>query len=182
MRCKSLLSVFAAVVAVGLFCLSPAAAEDDLGTRSDITEQGPYRYKLYQYPSHVTSFFFYPKSYVTFDAVNGKYWEIESPRMRYEIIPRLGLYDVFPMGHGYRALRPEKLSVYFYTPDMKLLGAFPEARANIRYSIPRDGNDYERIVVKIESDAEVNWDLKMRVWDPVDPVMAEPHPRQVYKR
>ncbi len=180
MRCKSFLMVMVAAVVVGL---APVSAEDLIGTRSDVTELGPYRYKVYQYPSHVTSFFFYPQSYVTFDAVNGKYWSVESHRFRYEMIPRLGSYDVFPtLSTGYRPLRPEQLAVHFYTPDMKLLGSFPEVYANRRYSIPRDGNDYERIVVRMESDSEMNWDLKMRIWDPVDPVMAEPQPRQVYKR
>ncbi len=182
MKSKSLLSALAAVIAIGLFCGGSASAEEMVKSVADITENGSYRYKLYHYPSSASAFFFIPHSYVTFDAVNGKYWKIESHRMRYEMIPRLGWYDLFPLGTGYHPMKPEKLDVFFYTPDMKLLGSFEDVYCNRRYSIPRDGNDYERIVVKIVCESEENQDLKMFIWDPVDAVMAEPVPRSVYRR
>ncbi|MEW6281202.1 MAG: hypothetical protein AB1758_21505, partial [Candidatus Eremiobacterota bacterium] len=157
----------------------PARAEDDLGTISKISEWGPYRYKVYQYPSRTTSFFFYPKSYVTFDVRNGKYWMIESVRFDYQPMDNVGWGRLFSLGYRYRT--PENLRVYFYTPDMKVLGEVEDPRCNRVYSIPRDGNDYERIVVKIESHSAWNWDLKMLVWDPVDPVIAEPIPTNTYR-
>jgi hypothetical protein len=74
------------------------------------------------------------------------------------------------------------LSVSFYTPDMRLLGHLDNVRLNRRYSVPRDGNHYERIVVKLESRAKENFDVKMRIWDPIDAVVAEPIPHQIYHR
>lgn len=158
----------------------PARAEDDLGTVNKITEWGPYRYKLYEYPSRTTSFFVYPESYVTFDIHNAKYWMVESARFDYSPTSYDGWETLF--GMGYRTLRPEKLHIYFYTPDMKLLGELHNFRCGVSYSIPRDGNDYERIVVKIECDSDQNWDLKMLVWDPVDPVIAEPIPQDTFRQ
>lgn len=173
--------VVATAMAVGLFCAVPAVAEDDLGVVSTITESGPYRYKLYEYPSSTTSFFFYPETYVTFDVVNGKYWWLETNRAKYEMVEAPGMLQVFPMWQDYSPLRPSKLRVYFYTPDMKLLGYYDEVYTQRLYSIPRDGNDYERIVAKIECHSDQNWDAKVKVWDPVDPVIAEPIPSQTYR-
>ena len=65
---------------------------------------------------------------------------------------------------------------------MKLLGTQERVRVDHKYSIPQDGNDYERLIVKIECEAKDNFDIKMMVWDPVDAVKAEPIPHQVYNR
>lgn len=183
MRFRSLLPLAAAALAFGLWGSQPAAAEDDRGVASVVNGQGSYSYRVFQYPSRVAGFFFYPQSYVTFDAANGKYWEIDSNRAEFwNNYPRTGLADVIPFTDDRRALHPEMLSVSFYTPDMKLLGSWENVRMNRRYSVPRDGNDYERIVVKIESESKENFDVKMRIWDPIDAVIAEPIPHQVYRR
>jgi hypothetical protein len=125
----------------------------------------------------------YPQSYVTFDAANGKYWEVESNRAEFwNNYPRTGLADVIPYTDPRSALKQEAITISFYTPDMRLLKTWENIRMNRRYSIPRDGNDYERIVVKMESRAKENFDIKLRIWDPVDAVIAEPIPHQIYHR
>ena len=183
MRMRSLLPLAAAALAFGLWGSQPAAAEDDRGIASVVNGQGSYSYRVFQYPSRVAGFFLYPQSYVTFDASNGKYWEVESNRAEFwNNHPRSGLSDVFPMTDPRNALKQEAITVSFYTPDMRLLGREENIRMNRRYSIPRDGNDYERIVVKMECRAKSNWDVKMRIWDPVDAVIAEPIPHQIYHK
>jgi len=173
-------------LALGLFCVgpSPVSGEEDLGSANKVTEWGPYRYKLFCYPTKTTAFFMIPHSYVTFDIVNGKYWIVESPRFEYEMHTNMsdftGLVGVIDWGRQ-RALRPERLTVTFYTPDMKQLGSFDQFRTDHVYPIPRDGNDYERIICRIECDGEWNWDIKMRVWDAVDPVMSEPMAQPIYR-
>lgn len=168
--------VAAGVAALGLFCLgpSPATAEEELGVTTKITDWGPLRYRAFQYPSRSTGFMFYPNSYVTFDVVNGKYWMIESNRMDYEMHHISGWTHLFPFAFSPKAIRPEQIDVTFYTPDMRELAHFDKIRAFHLISIPRDGNDYERIVCRMECHGEQNWDIKMRVWDAIDPVMAEP--------
>ena len=185
MKLRPLVSfMMASAMVLGLFCVgpSPVSGEEDLGTANVVTEWGPYRYKLFCYPTKTTSFFMMPHSYVTFDTVNGKYWIIESLRYEYEMhtAPADGFYNVIPYGRP-RALRPEKISVTFYTPDMKQLGHYDQVRTDHIYSVPRDGNDYERIICRMECDAEWNWDVKMRMWDAIDPVMSEPTAQPIYR-
>ena len=183
MRFRSLLPLAAAALAFGLWGSQPAAAEDDRGVASVVNGQGSYSYRVFQYPSRVAGFFMYPQSYVTFDAANGKYWEVESNRAEYmNNYPRTGWADIIPYTDPRNSLKQEMITISFYTPDMRLLKTWENIRMNRRYSLPRDGNDYERIVVKMESRAKDNFDLKMRIWDPVDAVMAEPIPHQIYHR
>lgn len=182
MRLRSLLTLATAALAIGLLCSQPVSAEDDRGVASVVNGQGSYSYRVFQYPSRVAGFFMYPQSYVTFDSVNGKYWEIESNKAEFwNNYPRSGLADLVPFTDKRTALHQEQISISFYTPDMRLLGKWDKVRMNRRYSVPRDGNNYERIVVKIESRAKENFDIKLRVWDPIDPVIAEPIPHQVYR-
>ncbi len=184
MRFRSVLSLAAAALVNGLWGSKPAAAEADRGTVSTVSGEGTYKYRQFQYPSRTAGFFLYPHSYVTFDASNGKFFEIESTRVEYwNHHPRTGVSDVFPhIMDNRKALRPEQLTVSFYTPDMRLLGHVKNAKMNRRYSIPRDGNDYERIVVKLTCEARENVDVKMKIWDPIDAVIAEPFPHRVYHR
>ena len=183
MRLRSFLTLAAAALVVGLWGSQPAAAEDDRGVESVVTERGSNSYRVFQYPSKVTNFLMYPQSYVTFDAAYGNYWSVESLRDKYEAnFVRTGWADVLPMLDQRYALHPERLTVSFYTPDMKLLGSRSKIRVDRKYSMPRDGNDYERIIVKIESEAKENFDIKMNVWDPVDSIIAEPIPHQVNRR
>ena len=171
------------LAALALGCLAfgamPAAAEDDLGTVSQITEWGPFRYKVYQYPSRVTSFFFYPKSYVTFDIQNGKFWMIESPRFNMAVQAGNGAKVLMGFSESYSPV--ENFTLYFYTPDMKLLGKVQDPKANHVFSLPRDGNNYDHLVVRMESHSDQNWDVKFLVWDPVEPVIAEPMPTPSYR-
>jgi len=164
------------LAALTLGCLAfgsrPAAAEDNLGTVNQITEWGPFRYEVYQYPSRVSSFFFYPKSYVTFDVHNGKYWMIESPRFNLTMVRADEMKNLLGFYEPYQKL--ENFTLSFYTPDMKLLGRVVNPQTNRTFSIPRDGNNYEHLVVRLESNANTNWDVKFVVWEPVDPVIAEP--------
>lgn len=183
MRYRSFLTLVAAALVIGLWGSQPAAAEDDRGVVSTVTEHGSYSYRVFQYPSKVANFFMYPQSYVTFDAAYGKYWSIESTRAEYELNHvRSGVADVLPMIDKRYAIIPERLRVSFYTPDMKLLGTQNRVRVDHKYSVPQDGNDYERVIVKIECEAKENFDIKMMVWDPIDEVKAEPIPHQVYRR
>lgn len=184
MRIRTLLPVLAAALFLGMWGSQPAAAEDDRGVSSLVNRYGSESYRVFDYPSRVASFFLYPHSYVTFDASNGKYWLLESHRTTFyeNNFPRTGWDDIFGGADERDALYPEHISVSFYTPDMRLLGSWDKVRANRRYSIPRDGNNYERLVVKIECEAPDNWDVKFRIWDPVDAVVAEPIPHQVYHR
>ena len=47
--------------------------------------------------------------------------------------------------------------------------------------MPRDGNDYERLICRLECNGTENYDIKMRILDAVDPVMAEPQPNERYR-
>ena len=161
------------------FCAAPAVAEDDLGTVDQITEWGPFRYKVYQYPSRVSSFFFYPKSYVTFDIHNGKFWMIESPRFNVGMSRQSGAKEILGFPEPYDNL--EDFTISIYTPDMKLLGQMKEPKTNRTLSIPRDGNNYDHLVVRIECNSNQNWDVKFVVWDPVEPVIAEPMASPSYR-
>lgn len=177
----------AATMAAGVFCFgpNPASAETKIqygpANRSHDTvrkvdgEWGSMSYKVFAYPSMDNGFFFYPNSFVTFDVVNGKYWVLKHARMEYEVEPRNPWEHVVPMLVPQpAALNQEKVTVSFYTPDMKLLETFPQARVGHIYSVPRDGNDYERVICKIEFEGRYNQDMRMKVWDAVNPVMAEP--------
>ena len=179
MRLRPLATVAVmATMAVGVFCLgqSPASAEADLGIhKKTYLWWGSNSYKVYQYPSKTNSFFFYPHTFVTFDVVNGKYWMMEHGRLEYELAKDNTVQEVFP---GFKdwpnALNPELLTVSYFTPDMKTLGSFKNVRVGHTYSVPHDGNDYERLICKIEFNGKTNMDMKLRLWDPVDPVIAEP--------
>ena len=168
----------AATMAFGVFCLglSPAKAESDLGSHKKTNMWwGSNSYKIFQYPSKTNSFFFYPHSFVTFDVMNGKYWMYEHGRAEYEVADQNSIEHVVPQLRKYpQALNVEKMTVTFYTPDMKVLAVYRNAKMAHIYSIPRDGNDYERIICKMEFAGANNQDMKLRVWDAVDPVMAEP--------
>lgn len=181
MRRLNVALVLLAALTLGVlaFGASPAAAEDDLGTVNQITEWGPFRYKVYQYPSRVSSFFFYPESYVTFDIRNGKYWMIESPRFTMEIEQNNSVNNVIGIPEPYQRL--ENFTVRFYTPDMQLLGEVENPKPNRVLSLPRDGNNYDHIVVRLESHSPQNWDVKFLVWDPVEPVIAEPIPSPSFR-
>jgi hypothetical protein len=124
----------------------------------------------------------YPKSYVTFDIVNGKYWMMDYPRAEYTLKPRNEPEHVFPpVAQAPSTIRYEQLTVTLYTPDMKVLGHFPNIRNRYKYSIPRDGNDYERLIARVECECEDNIDIKFKVWDAIDPIMAEPMPNEKYR-
>ena len=183
MKLRRLLSFTAAAgLAAGLMCLGPrpAVAEEDIGTESvHNAENGSISYHCYEYPSMKNSFSFSPKSYVSFDVVNGKFFMLEHFRVDYEVHNSPGEAQIFPMGrypYPY-ALRYDSLTVSFYTPDLKLLHTYKKCRPNHRYSIPKDGNDYERVICRMEygeDDKTDNASYKMRGWDEIDPVQAEP--------
>jgi hypothetical protein len=184
MNLRRLLSLTAvAGIAAGLMCLGPrpAAAEEDIGTETVHDGQtGSVTYHTYEYPSTKNSFSFSPNSYVSFDLVNGKWFELEHFRVNYEEHTSPGLAQVFPEGpypFPY-ALRYDAMTkVSFYTPDLKLLHSYSIVRPGHKYSIPKDGNDYERVICRLEygtDDKVDNASYKMRVWDEVDPVQSEP--------
>lgn len=173
-----------ATMALGLFCFgpSPVAAEEQVSPNQVSDDWGTNRYKVYQYPGKHNSFFMYPKSYVTFDVVNGKYWMMDHPRAELRLKKANNPEHVFaPIVGPHRTVNYESITVTIYTPDMKVLGVFDNINNRYLYSIPRDGNDYERLIFKVESDCDHNIDIKFRVWDPVDPVIAEPMPNEKYR-
>jgi hypothetical protein len=173
-----------ATMALGLFCFgpSPVAAEEQVSPHSVMTDWGSYRYRTFQYPSRNTGFFMYPNSYVTFDIVNGKYWQLEHPRAELELKPTSNPEHVFPpIVQSVSPLRYEQFRVTLFTPDMHVLGVFDKVRQRHIYNIPKDGNDYERLICRIECEGEDNFDIKMRVLDAVDPVMAEPMPNERFR-
>lgn len=173
-----------ATMALGLFSFGPSPAQaEEVVTPVQVNDDwGSTRYKTYQYPGRNNSFFMYPKSYVTFDCVNGKYWSIDHPRAEYQIKPTTQPHHVFPpiAPHPW-TLDYERFTITFYTPDMKVLGIFPRVRNRYIYSMPRDGNDYERLICRLECDGDDNYDIKMRILDAIDPVMAEPLPQERYR-
>lgn len=187
MKFRPWMSVAAtATLALGLFCFgpSPAAADNEVLIKETQTSSdwGALRYKLYQYPGKNHAFFMYPKSYITYDIVNGKWFQVDHIRAETEINPANNPEHVFmPIAPRPPVLRHEKLTVTLYTPDMKVLGVFPDVRLRNWYNIPRDGNDYERLICKVECQANENIDFKMRVWNPIDPVMAEPLPNERFR-
>lgn len=174
-----------ASMALGLFCFgpSPVAAEEQVMGHQVNSDWGTYRYRTFQYPGRSNGFFMYPKSYVTFDVVNGKYWMLEHPRAEYEIHPSNNPEHVFGdwLTNKIGPLRYERFRVTFFTPDMHQLGVFENVRQHHLYDMPRDGNDYERVICRIESNGEHNFDIKMRMWDAIDPVMAEPLPNERFR-
>lgn len=175
MRRRNMAILLLAALTLGCLAFSavPAAAEKvNSEPINQITEWGPFRYDVYQYPSRVSSFFFYPKSYVTFDVHNGKYWMIESPRFNVSITGRSEMKSILGLSEPYQRL--ENFTLCFYTPDMKLLARVDNPQTNRALSIPRDGNKYDHLVVRLECKGDQNWDVKFVVWEPVDPVVAEP--------
>ncbi len=173
-----------ATMALGLFCFgpSPVAAEEQVTPAQVNDDWGNNRYKVFQYPGKNNSFFMYPQSYLTFDIVNGKYFMLDHPRAEFEMKKVNRPDHVFGMVIPYpKTLNYEQITVTLYTPDMKVLGIFPNINWRKFYSIPRDGNDYERLICKIECDGEDNYDFKMQVRDAIDPVMAEPWPNERYR-
>lgn len=173
-----------AAMGLGLICLAPAVAgaEEQVTGRQVKTEWGTYRYRTFTYPSSTTGFYMMPKSYVTFDVVNGKYWMMEHPRAEYEVKRNANPEHVFPpLVIRESPLVEEHYAVSFFTPDMKFLGGYDEVRPHRWYDIPRDGNDYERIIVRLETDGDRPSDCKLQVYDPVDPVMSEPLPGVRYR-
>jgi hypothetical protein len=182
MKLRRLLSLTAlAGLTAGLMFLGPrpAVAEEEVGNQvQHDAEWGSLGYRVYQYPSTKNSFSFTPKSYVSFDVVNGKFFMLEHFRQDYETHASPGIAQVLPyISYPYPfALRYDAVKVSFFTPDLKPLHEFNEVRPYHKYSIPRDGNDYERIICRIENgDSIDNRSYKMRVWDEIDPVQAEPN-------
>lgn len=173
-----------ATMALGLFCFgpSPVSAEEQVTPAQVTNEIGTNRYKVFQYPGRNNSFLMYPQSYVTFDIVNGKFFRIDHPRAEYQLKRDSRPDHVFGIFIDYpKIVNYEELTVTLYTPDMKVLGIFPNVRSRMYYSIPRDGNDYERLICKIECNGEDNYDIKMQVRDAIDPVIAEPVPNERYR-
>jgi hypothetical protein len=173
-----------ATMALGLFCFgpSPVAAGEQVTPAQVNDDWGSTRYKTFQYPGRNNAFFMYPNSYVTFDVVNGKYWSIDHPNAEYQIQPRNHIYNILmPFVAHPLTVNYERFQVTFYTPDMKVLGIFPNIRNRYTYSMPRDGNDYERLICRLECNGTENYDIKMRILDAVDPVMAEPQPNERYR-
>jgi len=171
-------------MALGLFCFgpSPVAAEEQVTPSQVNDDWGTNRYKVFQYPGRNNAFFMYPQSYVTFDIVNGKYFSIDHVRAEFEMKKEAQPHHVFGIFVEYpKVINYEKLTITLYTPDMQVLGIFPNVNNRKIYSIPRDGNDYERLICKIECDGDANYDFKMRVQDAIDPVMAEPFPNERYR-
>lgn len=174
----ALLLVAAVMGSALTFGAAPAAAEEDLGTVNSVTEWGSFRYRMYQYPSKVSSFFFYPESFVKFDIRNGKFFSIESPRFTYKITPQNDVDQILGMVGPQDS--PEKFNIIFYTPDMVEIGRMDGVRPNRMLSMPVSGQKHDRLVVRLECHSEANWDVKFSVWEPVDSVVAEPiHPPQV---
>src|ERR1017187_9953884 len=107
----------AATMAFGVFCLglSPAKAEVDLGTHKKTNMWwGSNSYKIYQYPSKTNAFFFFPKSFVTFDVVNGKFWMYENARLEWEEPIGNMIEQVIPQLRPYpQCLNPERITVTF---------------------------------------------------------------------
>lgn len=160
---------------LSLGCLAvgaaPAMADESMKTVNLVTEFGPYTYSVYEYPSYNTSFFFYEKSYVEFDVVNGTSWRIEAPKAMVHKEPAAPGETLLGTGRTYNSV--ENLDVYFYAPDGTLLATRKNARLSDNYSFPRE-RKYDKVRVRIESRGVQNLDAKFIVWDPVNPVVAKP--------
>lgn len=163
---------------LSLGCLAvgaaPAMAEENVKNVNVVTEYGPYSYNLYEYPSYNTSFFFYNNSYVEFESVNGKFWSIQAPKFNlHKQLPN-AFQSLMGFGRTYDSY--EDFDVIFYAPDGKVIGKQTNARVSDSYSFPRDarGEEYENIRVRIESRGKQNIDAKFIVWEPVNPVVAQP--------
>lgn len=151
----------------------PAMAEEEMGQESYRSGLGPFTYNVVQYPSHNSNFFFYPESYVEFDAKNGKYWMFEVSYFNMSnVTSRNPVNDLWGMGLSNSALT--SFDVKFYSPDGKLLGSFNNVDVNSPFSVPRDGEKYDHVKVRIESHSQQNLDGRFMVWDPVDAVVASP--------
>ncbi|MBQ7529203.1 hypothetical protein IJT10_04805 [bacterium] len=158
---------------LSLGCLAvgtPAMAEKTVNVNTD---NGPYVYSVYQYPSYNTSFFFYQNSYVEFDVKNGKFWMIEAPKFnlsndRTSSRPNLWNFG----GNPYHSV--DDFTVTFYSPEGKVIGSRSNAKSGDTYSFPRCGENYDKVRVRIESRADRNIDAKFIIWEAVNPVMAKP--------
>ena len=152
----------------------PAMADEDVGQVNYQTDLGPFSYNVAQYPSHTTSFFFYPNSYVEFSAKNGKYWMIERSHFNMSGVTNRKCYSDLLGIASNASNRLDNFVVKFYTPDGVEIGSYKNARVNSPWSIPRDGENYENITVRIENHSAQNLDARFVVWDPIDPVVAQP--------
>ncbi|MBQ7501443.1 hypothetical protein IJT93_01825 [bacterium] len=159
---------------LSLGCLTigtPAMAEKTVNV---ITEYGPYVYSIYEYPSYNTSYFFYENSYIETEIVNGKFWMIEAPKFNLHNTHTKECSSDALFGSTRVHDSTEYFDVKFYAPDGTLIGSKSNARVGDTYSIPRTGEKYEKLRVRIESRAVQNIDAKLMVWSPVNPVVAKP--------
>lgn len=154
---------------------APAAAEENLydGTSSVWAFRGEFQYNVKAYPSISQSFMFYPNSYVEFDAVNGQYWQIEGPRYN-KTTDSDDSNGRLLLGFGGGTRSMESFTVKFYAPDGSEIATAKDPKLNCVYSFPRNGQQYDRVKVRIESRSPQNFDAKFFVWSPVNPVMAKP--------
>ncbi len=150
----------------------PAMAEENLGKVNYVTDLGFYTYTVTQYPSRANNFFFFPNSYVEFKAQNGKYWMLESSKFNMSMVTNRSNVGQI-LGKAGTA-RLENFDVYFYAPDGSKIGGFKDARINSPFSIPRNGEDFEYVTVRIENHSAQNIDARFVVWSPIEPVMATP--------
>lgn len=156
------------------FGAAPVLADENVGTFTVMSEHGPFTYSLYMYPATDGNFFFYPGSYVQFNSRNGKYWMIEAPRFN------TSLQTSASGGRDLMGIRSrthdaiENFNVTFHSPDGKLLGRLNDVDVNTPLSFPRDGKDYEYVVVRMESHSAQNFDVRFVVWEPVGATIAEP--------
>lgn len=159
---------------LSLGCLAigtPAMAEKTVNV---VTEYGPYVYNINEYPSYNTSYFFFENSYIEAEIANGKFWMIETPRFNlYNTHTKECSSDAL-FGSGRLHDSFEYFDVKFYAPDGTLLGTKNNAKVCETYSIPRCGEKYDKIRVRIESRSVRNVDAKLLVWSPVNPVIAKP--------
>ncbi|MCR5662609.1 MAG: hypothetical protein K6G50_10870 [bacterium] len=163
------LCLLATLTIGGAALTSAPAMASDVSDAIVVSNTGNYDYKIHLYPSYDSSFFFFPKSYVEFDSVNGKYWSVVGERYNINIITgtSTGL-----LGDKVKTL--DKFNVHFYGEDGEELGFIEAADMNRVYSFPRDGKDHEKIKVRVECYGADNTDVKFQVWEPVEPVVAKP--------
>ncbi len=161
---------------LSLGCLAvgaaPAVADESLKTVDVVTEYGPYSYNLYEYPSYNNGFLFYKNSYVEFDSVQGKFWRIDAPRFNVHIQSAPPVDVLLGTARTYDTV--DDFKVIFYAPDGTVLFTQDNARPDTPYSFPVTGEKYDKVRVRIECRAVQNVDAKFIVWEPVNPVVAEP--------
>ncbi len=161
------------LVAVAFLMTGIARAEEPSSVGSVIEEKVYQTYNEYVYPTGNRMFYLPRWHEVKFDCHNGKFFQLKYYSYHMRELPEINEEGTFDC------------KVYFYTPTGQLFGIrrVKDLDKNRYISIPHNDRspNYERLIVRIENNTDLNKDFNFKVIDPVDPVMGTPMKRANFR-